>query len=349
MILVAEYRIAVFINQDHEKKELSYLADRLRGMTRQLPDPCLKILSRQSGVIASQQAQAAGVSARQIANLFQYGRWQRVQFGVYAAFTGQPSRRALLWAAVLRAGPWAILSHQTAAELDGLIDVGSKLIHVTVPSARHMQPIAGIAVHRSLRSIGIKQQRGLPPRTMTEETVLDLAQDVASFDDVISLLARACQHRLTTPFLLGETLGQRTRMRWRAEIRLALRDVADGVQSPLEFRHRRDVERAHGLPRPDLQAHAVQDGSRIFRDVHYREYRVTVELDGNASHPDEQRWQDKRRDNAAAADGIITLRYGWADVTERPCQTAREIATVLANGGWRGTLRRCGPDCRIGT
>jgi hypothetical protein len=298
-------------------------------------------------VITSQQAQAAGVSSRQIANLLQYGRWQRVQFGVYAAFTGEPPRHALLWAATLRAGPCAILSHETAAEIDGLIDKPGKPIHVTVPYVRHRQPIAGIVAHRSSRSIGIKQQPGLPPQTMTEETVLDLAQDAASFDEVISLLARACQRRRTTPFLLGETLGQRTRMRWRAEIRLALLDVAEGVHSPLEYRYLRDVERAHGLPRPDRQAHAIQHGSRIFRDVHYRAYRVTIELDGTASHPDEQRWQDKRRDNAAAADGIITLRYGWADVTEHPCETAREIAAVLARAGWRGTLRRCGPACRI--
>lgn len=318
-------------------------------MTLQLRGPCLQLLSRQSGVITSQQAQAAGVSARQIANLLEDGRWQRVQFGVYATFTGEPPRHALLWAAALRAGPRAILSHQTAAELDGLIEGRSKLIHVTVPHPRHRQPIAGIAIHRTSRSIGIKEQRGLPPRTMTEETVLDLAQDAASFDDVISLLARACQRRLTKPFLLDETLSQRARMRWRAEIRLALLDVADGVQSPLEFRYRRYVERAHGLPRPDRQALAVQHGSRIYRDVHYRSYQVTVELDGSASHPDERRWEDKRRDNAAAAEGIMTLRYGWADVTERPCQTAREIATVLANRGWSGTLGRCGPGCRIRT
>ncbi len=82
------------------------------------------------------------------------------------------------------------------------------------------------------------------------------------------------------------------------------------------------------------------------RDIHYRACRLAVELDGKASHPGEQRWQDARRDNAAAADGIVTLRYGWADVTERPCETARQVATVLAGRGWRGTLRPCGPGCR---
>jgi hypothetical protein len=279
-------------------------------------------------------------------DLVRGGRWQRLGVGVYAAFTGKPPRPALLWAAVLRAGPGSLLSHESAAELDGLLQP-ARLIHVTVPSARHRQPIAGVVIHRSSRSVGYKQQRGLPPRTNTEETVLDLAASAASFDDVIALIARACQLRLTTPFLLDDALRQRAKARWRAEIGRALQDGFDGVHSPLEYRYHRDVERAHGLPEPDRQAQATQHGARIFRDVHYRAYRLVVELDGKASHPDEQRWQDTRRDNAAAADGIVTLRYGWADVTERRCETARQIAMVLAGRGWRGTLKQCGPGCRI--
>jgi predicted transcriptional regulator of viral defense system len=316
-------------------------------MRQQVPDPCSRLLSRQCGVIASWQAEAAGISCLQMRDLVRSGRWQRLGFGIYASFTGQPPRAAVLWAAVLRVGPCAILSHETAAELDGLLDKCGKLIHVTVPHPQHRKPIGGLVLHRTSRAIGIRQQGRFPPRTMTEETVLDLAQEATSFDDVISLLARACQRRLTTPFLIGETLGLRAKMRWRAEIELALRDVAMGVHSPLEHRYVRDVERAHELPTPDRQAQAQQRGRVIYRDARYREYGVAVELDGQASHPDEQRWQDKHRDNAAAAAGIVTLRYGWADVTERSCETAREVATVLGSRGWPGRIRRCGPSCRV--
>ena len=317
-------------------------------MRQQLPDRCLRLLSRQYGVIATWQAGVAEISTRQIENLVRYGRWRRLHFGVYASFTGELPREAALWAAVLRTGPWSILSHETAAELDGLVDKPSKIIHVTVPEPQHRPSVAGIAVHRSSRAIGIRQQGRLPPRTMTEETVLDLAQTATSFDDVISLLARACQRRLTTPFLISDTLSRRAKMSWRAEIELALRDVASGVHSPLENRYVRDVERAHGLPTPkrQAQAQAEQRGRVIYRDARYREYGVVVELDGRASHPDERRWQDKHRDNAAATAGIVTLRYSWADVTERPCETAREVAAVLSSRGWPGRLRRCGPGCR---
>jgi len=310
-------------------------------MTYRLPPECLRLLRLQCGVIASWQAEPAGLGPRRAEALAHAGRWRRLHYGVYAAFTGEPPRHAILWAAVLRAGPQAILSHETAAELDGLLDQRSRLLHVTIPHAQRLRPIAGFAIHRSMRILEARDPVLRPPRTTIEETLLDLAHEATTFDDVISLLARACQRRITYPPLLRQSLEMRARLRWRTEIMLALGDVAEGVHSPLEYRYVRDVERAHGLPAAKRQAHAVQGGRKLFRDVHYRQYGVVVELDGQASHPAERRLLDNRRDNAAAARGLITLRYGWADVTERPCETAREVASVLSTRGWPGPFRRC--------
>src|SRR6201999_2129064 len=52
---------------------------------------------------------------------FQHGGWTRLDRGIYATGSGPPSRKALLWAALLWAGSGAVLSHETAAELWGLI------------------------------------------------------------------------------------------------------------------------------------------------------------------------------------------------------------------------------------
>lgn len=299
-------------------------------------------------MIAAWQAGYAGLSVGTMRNLVRAGRWHRLHLGVYAAFTGEPPRDAVMWAAVLRAGPRSLLSHETAAEMYGLITKPSRLLHVTIPQAQRLKPIPGLVVHRSARDLEQIRDPGLlPPRTMVEETILDLAQAAADFDDVVALLARACQKRLTMPVLLGQSLDARSRSRWRAEIREALEDVASGVHSPLEHRYLRNVERAHGLPAADRQARAVQNGRVIQRDVRYRRYRVVVELDGATSHPAEKRLADNRRDNAAAAQGLVTLRYSWSDVTTRPCQTAAEVAATLRARGWTGQLRRCGPDCRL--
>jgi len=70
-----------------------------------------------------------------------------------------------------------------------------------------------------------------------------------------------------------------------------------------------------------------------------------VELDGLAYHLIEDRWYDIHRDNYLARSDIIVLRYSWADITTRPCQVAMEIAAVLRQRGWTGTIRSCGPAC----
>jgi very-short-patch-repair endonuclease len=309
-------------------------------MTQQLPDPCQRLLRTQRGVIASWQATHAGLSPYRVESLLRAGHWRRLHYGVYATFTGEPPRDAVLWAAVLRTGPRSILSHETAAERDGLIDRPSKLLHVTVPASQRLKPITGFVIHNSVRISDARHPGLLPPRTMIEETVLDLTQEATTFDDVVSLLARACQRRLTFPWMLRERAKMRAKLRWRAEIGQALDDVEAGVHSPLEYRYLRDVERAHGLPVAERQVCDRQSGRTIYRDVFYRQYGVAVELDGRASHAD-RHLQDNRRDNAAAACGVITLRYGWADVTERPCQTAAEVAQTLRARGWPGSLTRC--------
>ncbi len=79
----------------------------------------------------------------------------------------------------------------------------------------------------------------------------------------------------------------------------------------------------------------------------YQAYGVVVELDGRVAHPEESRWRDIRRDNASIVNGQKPLRYGWADVTEWPCQVAADVGAVLSGRGWDGRLRRCGCACQL--
>lgn len=317
---------------------------KLRGVTKELPQGCRKLLESQEGIVASWQLSAAGVSESAIRNLVRYRRWQRVSRGVYAAFTGPLGRRALLWAAVLRAGPDAILSHETAAEVYGLADDPGRLVHVTVPARRRVQAMPGIIVHRSRRFEQIQFPGTTPPCTDIGETVLDLVDRSSSFDNAFAWLSRACQRNLTSPGMLRLRMDMRKRLRWRREVAQALGDVHGGVHSVLEFRYVRDVERAHGLPRAKRQAPVRHQGRQRYLDELYDEYRLCVELDGRAAHPAEERWRDIERDNRNAATGLQTLRFGWQDVS-RPCETALVISRVLQMRGWVGDLRPCGPRC----
>jgi hypothetical protein len=257
-------------------------------------------------------------------------------------------RAAVLWAAVLSAGEGAVLSHQTAAELAGLTDKPERLIHVTVPSARHLKQYPGIVIHRSVRCEQARHPVPWPPRTMTEETVLDLTGTAACLDDAVAWVTRALGRKLTTQTQLRTAMALRTRVRWRGELARLLAPDAEGLHSILEVRYHRDVERPHGLPAGTRQARFAAGSRPAFRDRLYEKYLTVVELDGRATHTLDKRWDDIRRDNATSAAGIRTLRYGWTDVTERPCHVAAEVALALAQAGFTGA-RPCSPGCPVGT
>jgi hypothetical protein len=309
------------------------------------------LLQGQSSVISRQQTREAGWPERSVDRRLRSGSWQRLYRGAYATFTGDPSREARLWAAVLRTGPGAVLSHETAAELHHLTDKPSSKIHVSVPAQRNpsrVHPIRGVVIHRSRGLVAEWQPPWHLPRTTVEDTVLDLIAAARSFDDAYGWISAAVGRRLTTPELLGKTLAARSRMRWRAWVTAALQDAAEGVHSPLERRYVHGVERAHGLPAARRQARRRHGSGTRYLDNLYEEYDLCVEVDGEAAHPAEGRWRDTRRDNANLARGARTLRYGWPDVTEHRCRTAAEVAEVLRRQGWTGTLRRCGPGCTAG-
>jgi hypothetical protein len=298
--------------------------------------------------VSRPQALRAGLSTGMIKFRISSGRWRQIHPGVYATFTGVPGRTAQLWAAVLSAGPGATLSHETAAELQRLTDKPAAMIHVTVPVQRRIMAAEGVSLHRSARAVEAVQGHAYPPRTKVEETVLDLTQTAVSFDDVCGWMTRAFARGLTDQEMLRAAMRQRTRLRWRADLDELISAAAAGDHSVLEYRYDRDVERAHGLPEPVRQAPFTGPGGRRGRrDRLYREYAVVVELDGRLAHPAEAQWRDKARDNAAAVHGIQSLRYGWADVRDRPCATAVEVAKVLQRRGWEGRPRPCSSDCSV--
>jgi Transcriptional regulator, AbiEi antitoxin len=326
---------------------LSDLPGTLTRMAERWSAEFHELAARQSGVVAARQLTQAGVTKSAINSKIRTGRWRRMHRGVYATFSGEPTRLAQLWAAVLCAGPGAMLSHQSAAELARLADRPTELIHVTVPITRRVDKTPGIVVHYSTRAREALHPARLPPQTRIEETVLDLASAAQTLDDACGWVTRSLQRGLTTQAGLGHYLELRPKIRWRSELAELLTLDAAGLHSALELRYRRDVERPHGLPRGTRQARFRRGDHNEYRDVLYEAYLTAVELDGELAHTGE-RWRDARRDNAAAADGIFTLRHSWFDVTKSPCQVAAEVARVLARRGFAGA-RPCSPTCPVGT
>ena len=251
-----------------------------------------------------------------------------------------------MWAAVLAAGEGAVLSHHSAAELYKLTDEPCELVHVTVPHDRRVRKISGVVIHRSARAEQSAHPTLTPPRTRVEDTILDLIDEARTLDQVIGWLTRGIGRRLTVPGKLRAALARRGRIRWRAELTGFLSADMYGVQSVLEYRYFRNVERPHGLPVRERQFWFRQGRRSGYRDTLYEKYGLIVELDGEIAHPAEAKWNDARRDNIAASRGLVTLRFGWRDVTVNPCYTAAQVAAVLAKRGYTG-FHGCSPDCPV--
>lgn len=181
-----------------------------------------------------------------------------------------------------------------------------------------------------------------------DDTVLDLIQIALTFDDAYGWICRAIGRRLTTADRISQAMEARKKVRWRRELAVALGDADEGALSLLEYRYVHRVERPHGLPAARRQARIRQRTGNRYLDNLYEEYGVCTEIDGTAAHPADEQWRDKRRDNANAVRGIVTLRLGLLDLGDRRCETAADVAAVLRLRGWPGPAHPCSrPGCCI--
>jgi hypothetical protein len=321
-------------------------------MSTELPHEFLQLLKDQAGVFTAAQAVSASVPGWFVRDRVRAGRWQVLHRGVYTVFTGPATRIAELWAAQLRAGQEAVLSHQTAAELWGLVNAPSPVIHVTVPhgsNPERCRPISGVMVHRSRALERTRHPVLTPSRTRVEYTVLDLIDGARSFDEAYDWICRAIGRRRTTAERLRAALAARPRMRNRLDVELALGYAKEGVLSVLELRYVRGVERAHGLPAAKRQDRVRQATGNRYLDNFYPGYGACVEIDGTAAHPADEQWRDKNRDRwNAVHEGIDTIRIGVPDLISKKhqCRTAADVARWLSRRGPQ-VGRLCGPDCPL--
>lgn len=177
--------------------------------------------------------------------------------------------------------------------------------------------------------------RGEPRRTPIDDTLLDLAAE-SSEVATVSAIMRAFSQGLTKPSRLLALCAIRKQVSQRSLVVALCGEASRGVESILEWRFLTVVVRGHHLPEPILQAHLAA-GTRS--DAFWHEFGLVVELDGRLGH--EQAFRDMARDNRLAMSGLQTLRYGWHDVTQRPCGVARQLVGILESRGWGGKSALC--------
>lgn len=326
-------------------------------------------------MVTTAQLGAWGISKETARRRIAAGDWQRMFRGVVVLQSGPTSWRQRARAALLYCGPGAALSHQSAAFHHGVLREPGRAVIVTVPHVRTVTPQPGLVVHRtrtmpwtggrlravepaeavlglittlvsppSLHTAGPPRQAA-PARSTVTRPPPGPSGDVT--DAVVGLLCNAVRAGIHPDDLLVRAAG-RTRMAGRRLLVEMLGQVAQGVESPLEHRYARDVERRHGLPRAVAQRWERVDGRWIRADRVYVGFGVRAELDGRLAHPFGATDDDVWRDNATLlATGDTTLRYRWRHVAVTPCATAAQVARALRDRGWLAHPRPCSPACPL--
>lgn len=225
---------------------------------------------------------------------------------VYAVGHRAGHIEADLAAALLYAGPGAMLSHATAAWWWKLTDRESPVIHVSTP--RQCRSVDGVKVH-GRRHLDRVLHNGLTVATVPQ-TLLDYASQ-APLSDVRYVLAEADYHRLLDLKEVGAITGRGRP--GSARLARALK-----VHWPDLARTRSRLERAFlflveagGLPRPQVNVKVCG----VTVDCYWPEQRVAVELDGGRGHNTERQVsRDHGRDLDLRAAGITVRRYAEIQV-----------------------------------
>jgi very-short-patch-repair endonuclease len=278
------------------------------------------LAGRQHGVVTRAQLAAVGISSSAVGRWAAERRLHRLHRGVYAV--GHPiltvdGRRM---AAVLAAGPGAVLSHASAAALWEIRRTSATRIDVTVRSTGGRARRPGLRIHRAptLRADEITEHHGIPVTT-TSRTLLDLAA---------TLPRRALERALDEAEVQGlydrSSLGALPRAhageRGAKALAVALDDDGELTLTDSELE---ELMLAlcddHRLPRP--RPRALVAGLRV--DFLFAAGRLVVETDGYRYHRTRRAFErDRERDAILARAGYRTLRFSHRQLTREPAMVA---------------------------
>jgi very-short-patch-repair endonuclease len=288
-----------------------------------------ELARRQYGVIDRDQLTWLGLPGAGIDYRVKLGRLQVIHRGVYGLGPLQ-SKLSSWMAAVLAAGPGAVLSHRSAAQLWGLIEGFSSPIGVTLPRARRGRP--GIRFHRSSLPDDERTRFEGIPVTTVPRTLLDCAPTMSA-RQLERMINEADVLRLHDRLSLPDLLHRYPRRSGSRKLWEALRKRNAG-----STRTRSEIEELLvelvdelGLQRPEFNVQIEVDGETFEIDALWRAERIAVELDSRQFHDTPLAFErDRRRDRKLIAAGWRPVRITWRQITDERAAVGGDLTRMLA-------------------
>ena len=284
--------------------------------------PLAELAARQHGVVANWQMLELGYGPGAIKYQTASGRLHQLHRGVYAVGHAALSLRAHLIAAVFSAGPWAVLSHRSAAMLWGLLTDSRAVIDVTTPD-RGRASRQRVKVHR-VRRLEPDDRAVVDgiPITSIARTLVDVAA-TATPRELRYALEQAERLRL----LDLRTIARHRGRAGTAALTAALAEMQEPANTnPGIERVFLDLCDDAGIPRPLTNVFVA--GYNV--DAVWHEHRVVVELDSRSNHTTTRAFEEDRvRDATLQLAGYRVIRISWRRLVEEPAAVIATLQILL--------------------
>lgn len=292
--------------------------DRLRSLAQQ-----------QAGVFRRHQARDCGVSSKAVARRVDQGHW--IGYGGALMHPGTPDTDlARAWAAVLTAGPGAVVTGPLACRLRGLplepVDLGARNSRIAgrsdardpvgcdlmliVPANRHVVAPGARIVRTDVPIAHVSLVGGLPVATVTRALI-----------DALRYLPRPAADRL---------LDRAVQQRWMtADTLVAWVEYLSGKKGAPQLR---ELAQRAGL---GVHSEAERLAVHLVRSAHLTGLVVDhpVLVDGHLvarlDLASERFQHDRTRQNLLVSLGWTVLRFTWRDLQDRPGYVVATIRRAL--------------------
>ena len=150
-------------------------------------------------------------------------------------------------------------------------------------------------------------------------------------DQADEMVYRAVRQRLCSPQEIGQLASSLSAVRSRRVLATTVEATAAGSESFLETIGLRTVFASKDFAGFIRQHRLGADGANYRLDMYDPVTRTAVELDGEVAHQGaDRRAHDVRRDTRLASIGIVTLRFTFRDLTERPAWCRSMVSRTIA-------------------
>lgn len=289
----------------------------------------------QFGVATRQQLLDAGLSWPFIRSQVQARRWRELNERVIVSHNGPLTWQQRVWAAHLSAQSPAAICGLTGMQIWRIHGFETDQVHVLVVRGAKVMAVedVDVVVHESRRFSGADVVRGpLAPVTPLARCVVDAAVWTPDLWTAYRVLVAPIQQRREVATALRRELSAAGRVRHRRALLSLADDLCGGADALSEVEFLRFCRR-HDLPRPICQRRTDSRGRWRYLDATFIRpsdgVPIGVEIDGGIHLLLSIRNEDTIKDNDAAIEGKLVLRYASAGIYADDPRIVRQLRHVL--------------------